>query len=90
MTRTALSLYLFRRVLFWQAAPATMKEAGDPFPWIYGHSIWPYIPANSTYQYDRFLQETGGNWGSKPDDGPDHPVVSRTWHDAQAYCEWAG
>ncbi len=46
-------------------------------------------------QFARFVAEgdaTPGNWRSKPVAvGKDtHPVVNATWHDALAYCRWAG
>ncbi len=47
-------------------------------------------------QYKRFVDATGYNaprhWngGNPLADKLDHPVVYISWHDAQAYCNWAG
>ena len=44
----------------------------------------------STYQ--RFAQATGRSMPPAPNFQQDdsHPVVNVTWHDAAAYCQWAG
>ncbi|MEM6455109.1 MAG: SUMF1/EgtB/PvdO family nonheme iron enzyme, partial [Acidobacteriota bacterium] len=45
-------------------------------------------------QYGTFLEATKHDqpeyWGNKQFNGSDQPVVGVTWHDAQAYCAWAG
>jgi formylglycine-generating enzyme required for sulfatase activity len=43
-------------------------------------------------QYRQFCQMTGHEMPEEPSWGwqDDHPVVNVTWHDAMAYCAWAG
>ncbi len=46
-------------------------------------------------EYQRFLAETPAYrkpfyWDDRRFNQPDQPVVGVTWHDAQAFCKWAG
>jgi formylglycine-generating enzyme required for sulfatase activity len=59
-----------------------------------GYNIDIYPVTNA--EYKEFVDAAGHdlprNWkeGAFPEGMDDHPVIWVTWHDAEAYCDWAG
>jgi formylglycine-generating enzyme required for sulfatase activity len=54
--------------------------------------FWMYQYEVTVARYRKFCQATGHAMPPEPPWGwlDDHPIVNVTWHDAVAYCEWAG
>lgn len=54
--------------------------------------FWVYRDEVTVSQYRRFCEETGRPMPRPPADGwkDKHPIVNVSWHDANAYCKWAG
>lgn len=67
------------QVFYLQLAPAqraTVRRVTPDLPWWVPvlHACWQRPEGAGSHVHDR----------------PDHPVVHLSWHDAQAYCDWAG
>jgi formylglycine-generating enzyme required for sulfatase activity len=54
--------------------------------------FWMYRDCVTVAQYRKFCEATGRPMPAAPfwGWGDDHPVVNVNWHDAKAYCTWAG
>ena len=54
--------------------------------------FWIYKTPVTVGQYRKFCQAVGREMAPAPSWGwkDDHPVVNVSWHDAKAYCDWAG
>ena len=59
---------------------------------VYLDGYWIYKQEVTVTQYRKFCQEAGREMPKAPSWGwqDDHPVVNISWHDAVAYCQWAG
>jgi len=58
-------------------------------------SFWLAKTPVTNAQYREFLKANPGgseprHWGERQYNQDEQPVVGVSWHDAQAYCEWAG
>ena len=62
---------------------------------VFTDGFWMYRRQVTNRQYSHFCDITGYSPPTDPLSGyletsPGHPVVNVTWHDAAAYCAWAG
>jgi formylglycine-generating enzyme required for sulfatase activity len=59
---------------------------------VYLDGYWIYKYEVTVAQYRKFCRATGREMPKAPPWGwkDDHPIVNVTWHDAVAYCDWAG
>jgi formylglycine-generating enzyme required for sulfatase activity len=82
---------------FWMGSDASDPNADDnekPRHKVYldAYYIDKYEVTNALYR--RFMDATGRSapkwWNNSNFNGPTQPVVGVSWHDADAYCKWAG
>jgi len=87
-------------------APMVLIPAGDfemgsndednekPVHTVYLDDFYMDVYEVTNAQYKKFMDATGhkepGYWNDPKYNDPHQPVVRVTWHDAKAYCEWAG
>ncbi len=74
---------------------SNLYEQKNPFPehLVYLSAYWIYMFPVTVAQYRRFCESTRCKMPKhRPDWGwiDNHPIVNVTWHEAQAYCHWAG
>ena len=79
---------------FWMGSGDEDPDAYDLEKPRHLHYVEPFyfgIACVTVAQFRRFVKETnsaaGSSWQNDPDE---HPVRSVDWHDAMAYCSWAG
>ena len=81
---------------FLMGSPAGTGNFGEhPQHKVYLDAFYIYKYQVTNRQFARFVKETGfkaeGDWMRYAESGREtHPVVNVTWHDASAYCRWAG
>ncbi len=77
---------------FWMGSDDFPQEKPRHRVYLDAYSIDKYEVTNSLYK--RFMEATGRKapdyWNDSTWNGPTQPVVGVSWHDAEAYCRWAG
>jgi len=67
---------------------------GRPVETVYVDAFYIDVYEVTNAQYKKFMDATGYDaplyWDNPRFSAPDQPVVGIRWHDAQAYCKWAG
>ena len=73
---------------------ALVAENASPRHRVVVDGFWVYAYEVTNEQYAKSIQVTGRReppcWGDCRFNQPRQPVVGVSWHDAVAYCEWAG
>jgi len=73
------------------------NDGGDsekPVHTVYLDAFYMDVYEVTNARYKKFMDATGHKapayWSNSKFNSPDQPVVSVSWHDAKAYCDWAG
>ena len=79
---------------FWMGSGDDDREASNDEKPKHLHHVAPFyigIACVTVAQFQRFTKDTGHKAGEDwKKDPKNHPVRYVNWHDAQAYCTWAG
>jgi formylglycine-generating enzyme required for sulfatase activity len=77
---------------FWMGSDESADEQPRHRVGLDAYYIDKYEVTNAFYK--RFMEATGraapGYWNNTSFNGESQPVVGVSWHDADAYCKWAG
>jgi iron(II)-dependent oxidoreductase len=76
----------------WDPSELAYTKAEGPAHRVTLDALRMYRTLVTVAQFRRFCAETGRAMPPAPSYGwqDEHPVVNETWHEAKAYCEWAG
>jgi formylglycine-generating enzyme required for sulfatase activity len=77
---------------FWMGTDGAGDESPRHRVYLDAYHIDKYAVTNALYE--RFMRATGRQapafWNDSKWNGASQPVVGVSWHDAEAYCRWAG
>lgn len=78
--------------LGWDLAELEFTKSEQPKHHVKVDNFWIYRDLVTVSQYRTFCQATGTTMPNEPSYGwrDNNPIVNVSWHDAKAYCQWAG
>lgn len=78
--------------LDWDTAEIQFTKSEQPAHRVQVNGFWMYRNLVTVAQYMAFCKSTGTKIPETPSYGwkDENPVVNVNWHDAKAYCDWAG